>query len=231
MNNWSTLKLINPTLVIFNTQKLVSSNKWNLLYEKPPKNKTAHLMKHHEGLLSVWFAAFCLFHRPFPSSHDLATAWLRRPFLIACATYQTGTHMHADTHTQTLHRPLLLLCKLPTIGPFSGETVCKQVLKVMQKPNTKEAETKDSKPNWNQSAYSHVWSCVHTHTHTDRHTQLHHVLHFTGLNAQLFPPQPTCELACADFDPLFQSSRKEIRKGQSMKKCCRVVCTTEHTYC
>lgn len=64
--------------------------------------------------------------------------------------------MHADTHTQTLHRPLLLLCKLPTIGPFSGKTVCKQVLKVMQKPNTKEAETKDSKPNWNQSAYSHV---------------------------------------------------------------------------
>lgn len=34
----------------------------------------------------------------------------------------------------------------------------------MQQPNTKEAETKDSRPNWNQSAYSHVWSCTHTHT-------------------------------------------------------------------
>lgn len=57
------------------------------------------------------------------------------------------------------------------------------------------------------------------------------MLHFTGLNAQLFPPQPTCELAYADFDPLFQSSRKEMKRGQLMKRGCTAVCTTEHTYC
>lgn len=71
----------------------------------------------------------------------------------------------------------------------------------MQQLHTKgRRKTKDWKFNWNQSAYSHVWSSTQTHTHTHPH----HVLYFTCLNTPLFPP--TCEMARADFDPLLRNS-------------------------